>query len=209
MNGQSNNATLGFRNLVFLLNVLAFLGCADKKKPTTSTITNPVAVTSDTNTSQPVSNVSETQIYVKNNVAGSDTWQYSNRVDKEKRTVYKASITSPKLLEFEFPYSGGSVATLTLRKRESDTHVYIQVSKGQFNRSFQGGNARIRFDGRPPVNYSFSAAENGSANVIFFDSEKALIKQLKSSRSMVVDVEFAGQGTRQIMFRIANLKWNY
>ncbi|GAB3704582.1 hypothetical protein GCM10027592_36110 [Spirosoma flavus] len=209
MIGDSKNATLGSSCRVLLVILFTFLGCAEKKKSSPSTATKPSAITSDTNAVRPVDNVTKTQVSGKGNVAGSDTWQYSNRVDKEGRTVYKASITSPKLLEFEFPYSGGSVATLTLRKRESDTHVYIQVSKGQFNRSFQGGNARVRFDSRPPVKYAFSAAENGSANVIFFDSEKEFIRQLKASRNMTVDVEFAGQGTRQITFRIANLTWNY
>ncbi|GAB3990837.1 hypothetical protein GCM10028807_18900 [Spirosoma daeguense] len=166
-------------------------------------------VSSDTSAVQPLRNVAKTQVSSKGNVAGNTTWQYSETKDNEGRNVYKASITSPKLLEFEFPYEGGSVATLTIRKRENDIHVYIQVSKGQFNRSFQGGKARIRFDKKPAVTYGFSAAENGSANVIFFDSEKSLIKQLKMARTMVVDAEFAGQGTRQIVFQTANLNWTY
>lgn len=135
-------------------------------------------------------------------------WRYEKTTDNEGRSVQKASTMSPNLLEFEFPYNGGSTATLTLRKRADDTHVYIQVSKGQFNRSFQGGQARVRFDGKAPVLYSFSAAENGSANVIFFDADQKLINQMKTARNMVVDVEFAGQGKRQITFRTAGLTWN-
>ena len=101
------------------------------------------------------------------------------------------------------------MATLTIRKRDNSTTIYVQVSKGQFNRSYQGGTARIRFDGKPPVPYSFSAAENGSATIIFFDSAQALIDRMKRADNMVVDVEFHGQGYRQIAFTIADLTWHH
>ena len=143
-------------------------------------------------------------------VADAGKWVYENRVDEDGRTVHKASTRAPLRLEFGFPYTGGSTVTLTIRKRVgSDTHVYIQISNGQFNRSFQGGKARIRFDGGPPKLYSFSAAENGSANVIFFDQTQALIQKIKATQTLSVDVEFAGQDTRQIYFRTAGLRWTY
>ncbi|GAB4039541.1 hypothetical protein [Spirosoma gilvum] len=205
---QSINAKVGLRVLLFLLSLLTFSACSDKKKSSQAEATSSEKVRKDTSEMQPPAAFTEQAESGKVAATQTSTWQYSNRVDKEGRTVYKASITSPKLLEFDFPYNGGSMATLTIRKREADTHVYIQVSKGQFNRSFQEGKARVRFDGSTPITYSFSAAENGSANVIFFDSEKALIKQIKAARTMFVNVDFAGQGNRQIEFRTAGLKWN-
>ena len=181
-------------------------GCSTKEKASQESVPAQNLAKADTTTTQPATS-SPIAAHQTDSRLGTSTWQYSKRVDNEGRTVYKASITSPTLLAFDFPYNGGSIATLTIRKRDTDTHVYIQVSKGQFNRSFQEGKARVRFDGHAPVTYTFSAAENGSANVIFFDSEKALIKQLKTARTMLIDVDFAGQGTRQIEFRTAGLKW--
>lgn len=194
------------RFLPYVLSLTLIWSCSTKEQTSQPAMTDQRPTKTDPTPPQSATTSSITARQTESRV-GNSTWQYSKRVDNEGRTVYKASITSPTLLEFDFPYNGGSLATLTIRKRDTDTHVYIQVSKGQFNRSFQEGRARVRFDGHAPVTYTFSAAENGSANVIFFDSEKALIKQLKTARTMLVDVDFAGQGTRQIEFRTAGLKW--
>lgn len=196
------------KTLLYALSLLFFISCSGNEKSAQTKAVDSTKVSVDSH-AQPVG-ASSTKPVANNGVmAGSRAWHYEKRVDQEGRTVYKASIISPTLLEFDFPYNGGSTATLVIRKRADDTHVYIQVSKGQFNRSFQGGRARVRFDGSAPMTYSFSAAENGSANVIFFDVEQALINKMKASRNMVVDVEFAGQGNRQIAFKTAGLIWNH
>lgn len=188
------------KNLLFVCCLLLLFACSDKKKVAQTSAVDTVGIPVGVTTEQSASTSSASQ---------TPAWQYEKTVDQAGHPVYKASIVSPTQLRFDFPYAGGSTATLTIRKRESGTHVYIQVSNGQFNRSFQGGHARVRFDSRPPATYAFSAAENGSANVIFFDSEQALIGQLKASQKMTVDVEFAGQSKRQIEFRTAGLTWNY
>ncbi|QJD80198.1 hypothetical protein [Spirosoma rhododendri] len=126
---------------------------------------------------------------------------------EETRTGYKAVTVSPTLLQFKFPYEGGSTASLTLRRRSGETHAYIEISKGQFNRSFQGGTARVRFDNRPAVSFPLVAAANGRANILFFGNEQQLIDELRTARRMVVTVEFAGQDTRDIRFNTADLRW--
>ncbi len=192
------------KNLFLAGCLILVVACSDKKKlgktSTIDTVGIPVGITTEPTTERSASTPSAAQI---------PAWRYEKTVDREGRPVHKASIVSPTRLQFDFPYAGGSTATLTIRKRENDTHVYLTVSNGQFNRSFQGGHARVRFDSRPPATFGFSAAENGSANVIFFDSEQALIGQLKASQKMIVDVEFAGQNKRQIEFRTAGLRWPY
>ena len=189
---------------LFAICLVLTFACSDKKKSDKASSADivgvPVGITTESITERSASSPSASQ---------TPMWRYEKSVDREGRPVYKASILSPTRLQFDFPYAGSSTATLTIRKRANDTHIYIQVSNGQFNRSFQGGKARVRFDSDPPASYGFSAAENGSANVIFFDSEQALIRQLKASQKMTVDVEFAGQSKRQIAFRTAGLKWTY
>lgn len=191
-------------NLFYILTLLFLTGCSGNEKSTGSKAVDSVKVGVDSTTQSVSVTKASPQ---RSTVAGSNAWQYEKKVDKEGRTVYKASTLSPNRLEFAFPYNGGSIATLTLRKRESDTHVYVQISKGQFNRSFQDGKARVRFDRNRPITYPISAAENGSANIIFLGSEQTLINRMKAAKKMVIDLEFAGQGTRQIEFQTANLKW--
>ncbi|QDK78172.1 hypothetical protein EXU85_06000 [Spirosoma sp. KCTC 42546] len=194
--------------LLHLLALLTLFSCSDKDKAQQTNVARSTKTTTDT-MEPPVALSDDKPISTKAAPAGAVTWTYAKTTDKEGHSVYKASITSPKLLEFGFPYAGGSIATLTIRKRESGTHVYIQVSKGQFNRSFQEGKAHVRFDENPAITYSFSAAENGSANIIFFDSDQALINKMKAARNMTVDVDFAGQGKRLIEFQTAGLVWNH
>ncbi|WP_461146679.1 hypothetical protein [Spirosoma pulveris] len=136
-------------------------------------------------------------------------WVYETKVDKSGSKVYKASVTSPTPLEFSFPYAGGSVATLTIRHKNDDTFLYLEISRGQFNRTFQGGNARIAFDDKQARNYTFSAAENGRANIIFFDDAAKLISQMKKAQKMTVIVEFYAQGRRTIDFSTTSLTWNH
>lgn len=140
--------------------------------------------------------------------ANAGKWTYEKKVQADGSTVSKATITASNILEFTFPYNGGSTATLTLRKRESGTTVYLEVSKGHFNRSFQNGTAKVRFDRQSPITYALLAAENGRANIVFFDDTQKLIRQIKTAQTMTIDVGFAGQGTQQIRFSIAGLRWN-
>ena len=165
----------------------------------TTATTPPVTVSTSPEMDPPVA---LTQPAVTATSSDAGHWIY-----EETRTGYKAFTVSPTVLNFPFPYDGGSTATLTLRRRSGETHVYIDVSKGQFNRSFQGGTARVRFDNRPAVSYPLVAAANGRANILFFANEQSLIDQLRQARTMVITVEFAGQDTRAIRFGTANLQW--
>jgi len=142
-------------------------------------------------------------------LAQSGAWRYEKTVNKTGRTVYKASVTSANLVKFEYPYQGGSSATLTIRTGNDGTYVSIEVAKGQFNRSFQGGSARIRFDGKPPITYSLTAAANGRANIVFFNADRKLIDQIKAAGTMLIQVTFDGQAVRKILFKTAGLRWSH
>ena len=197
------------KSILCVIALLILSACSGKKKETSATIANTVQPSAGGSPTPAAETKSDAPVLKNEPLADADTWKYEETVDKTGNTIYKASITSPTLLQFGFPYAGGSTATLTVRKRDDRTTVYLQVSNGQFNRSFQGGSVRIRFDGKPAVSYSYSAAENGRANIIFFDTEQKLVDQLKAARSTSIDVEFYAQGHRQVPFRTAGLHWNH
>lgn len=188
-----------------VISLLILVNCSGKKSDRynrTDTVAPPVAAirTPDNNS------VSEG----KNRSGGrAGTWTYEKTVDKTGIAVYNASVTSSNLLRFAYPYTGGSTATLVIREKDGSAQAYIEVANGQFNRSFQNGNARIRFDGKAPFTYPLMAAANGRANIVFFDSERRLINQIKGAKNMTVQVMFDGQPTRQIEFRTADLRWNH
>ena len=199
------------KRLICALVLLSVMSCTDKKKSTgqEKASTAIVQQTGDSAISRSNEPPSPKPNQQNSPAVGTTTWTYEKKTGKDGNTVYKAVLASPTILNFDFPYTGGSTATLTLRHKNSLAYVYLEVSKGQFNRSFQGGNASIRFDGKPPVRYSLSAAENGRANIVFFDSAQKLINQIKGARKMVVDVEFDGQGKRHIEFVTRGLTWNH
>ncbi|WP_338876148.1 hypothetical protein WBJ53_10915 [Spirosoma sp. SC4-14] len=194
--------------LIGAIGLLLLGSCSTKEKTTQQSTEQTVAEAPKNDSTQTGGTVSTKSAIKATVAAGAGKWAYEKKTDKEGKPVYKASLVASNILEFSFPYNGGSVATLTIRKRESGTTVYIEVSKGQFNRSFQGGKARIRFDRQSPVAYELVAAENGRANIVFFDAEQKLINQMKAAKEMVIDLDFAGQGVRQLLFKTAGLKWS-
>lgn len=139
--------------------------------------------------------------------AATKGWAYEKTADKFKGRVQRASLVSANTIQFDYPYTGKTPATLTIRERDGNTTVYIEVDKGQFNRSFQNGNAKVRFDGKAPVTYPLTAAANGRANIVFFDVDQKLINQIKAARTMTVAINFYGQPVRQLEFRTAGLRW--
>ncbi|AQG79076.1 hypothetical protein [Spirosoma montaniterrae] len=134
-------------------------------------------------------------------------WTYKRTVEAGA-VVYRATVLSPTRLDFGYPYGGGAIPRLTLRSRsDGTTHVYVEVSKGQFNRSFQNGTARIRFDQQPERKYSVSAAANGRANIVFLDTDRAFIDQLKRAKKLTVRLAFVEQKGWQMDFPVAGLVW--
>lgn len=117
-------------------------------------------------------------------------------------------ISADKELEFEFPYNGGSVATFFVRKKEGDTDTFLSVSKGQFMDTALGGSFRIKFDDNPPKKYSFSGAADHSSDVIFFNSSKAIIAELKKAKTMLIEATFYNEGSRTIEFDVSGFEWN-
>ena len=195
--------------LLSAITLLTLASCSGEKRETRPAQDNREPMTINATPKQRSNDSASTA--PKNQVSvRAGNWVYEKTIDQQTgHAVYRASVVATNLLQFEFPYTGGSTATLTIRGRENDPQVYIEVSKGQFNRSFQGGRARIRFNEKPAVTYSLSAAANGRANIIFFDSPAKLIGQLKAARTMFIQVEFEGQPVRPVSFRTAGLQWNH
>jgi hypothetical protein len=134
-------------------------------------------------------------------------WQYKQPVGMVARPAAEASVTSVNRLNFPFPYSGGSVVTLTLKRRTDGPLVSLSVDKGLFNRSYQNGRAQVRFDGGRVVQFSLVAAANGRANIVFVEKAPAFIRQLRSCARLRVQLVFAGQPTREVEFVTQGLKW--
>lgn len=148
-------------------------------------------------------------IQPKNPSAPPAGWQYQQTPDPSGGTAYKATLDAVDLLQLPYPYAGGSTVTLTIRNRNGSTNAYLSVSKGLLAPSFQGGKALIRFDAGKPVTFALSAAANGRGNLIFFDDTEQLIRKVRASQKMTVQLKILGQNLNEVSFNSASLRWSH
>jgi hypothetical protein len=136
-------------------------------------------------------------------------WQYESKSNQLSGTIDKAILTAVNVVQFPFPYAGGSTVSLILRSRNGHTNAYLLTSKGLFTSSFQGGRAQLRFNGGRAVSYTLTAAENGSGSTIFFDADQQLIRQIRASKTMTARVQCPGLSLDELHFSTAGLRWNH
>ncbi|RBL92413.1 hypothetical protein [Chitinophaga flava] len=140
--------------------------------------------------------------------AVASAWRYSE--DEDKMTsdkVYHAEVDANELLQFEFPYQGGSTATLYLRNKNKKNNLLLMVSKGQFNSSFQGQNIKVRFDDDKPMTFGTSNANDGDTKVLFIDNVSKFIARMKTAKKVLIEAEFYRSGVRQMEFNVSGFNW--
>jgi hypothetical protein len=202
------NVALPSMKFIFSVFILLILtNCSEPKKRTSSALSDTLAPPAPIRLDPSDPNAGGSSKRTGGLPVKAATWQYEKTTDQTGSPVYKASLLASNRLQFPYPYTGRSTATLTIRKKAGDTSVYLEVSNGQFNRSFQSGNARVRFDENPPVTYPLSAAANGRANIVFFDAKPELVDRIIASRALSIQVQFPGQRVQTIDFKTAGLRW--
>ncbi|MDR1172287.1 MAG: hypothetical protein LBL24_07535 [Bacteroidales bacterium] len=133
-------------------------------------------------------------------------WNYreeTNLMDDSK--IYFAFLTANNELSFAFPYNGGTITNITLRYKESENNVMLKISKGQFHAE----SIRVRFDDKPVKTFGCSKPSDHSTTTLFINNAKDFIKELKNSKSAIIESEFFQEGIRQLMFTTEGLEWNH
>lgn len=140
------------------------------------------------------------------------SWYYRedmNRMDGTKsNTAFVESITT---VHFSFPYEGGTKFTLSLRNRKSKNEVILSLDKGAFMHNIMGEERiRLKFDDNKPYYVSYGNAADGSSTDIFLTSSERLIRDIKKSSKLAMEITFFQEGTRYIEFELPEgLKWEY
>jgi hypothetical protein len=137
-------------------------------------------------------------------------WAYSEDVDKmtsEKK--YFGICNSTNEVEFEFPYQGGSNLSITIRNQNNKNEVLVSISKGQIMTSILGEKYfRAKFDDNKPVYFAYNSASDGSADVVFVENVTKFISLLKSSKKLIIELEFFNAGNKLFDFSVEGLKWD-
>ncbi|WP_297334539.1 hypothetical protein [Flavobacterium sp.] len=145
-------------------------------------------------------------------VVPASKWNYSDEKDKMSgETKYFAFIDADQLLNFEFPYDGGSTASLQIRNEEKSTDVMFLISKGQIvtGNAIDGGTTRVKFDDEKPMMVNVSYPSDHSTDVIFLSPTKKIVDKMKTAKKFLIEVEFYDEGIRQIEFDVDKLEWNH
>lgn len=140
-----------------------------------------------------------------------ENWQYHSKKDDmrslETNFAYNDSLNS---VDFDFPYNGGSKLILVLRKSSKNQDVMLVISKGQFICGIRECEAQFKFDDKPIKSITMSESDTHKSDTLFvaFDkTEEEIIKQLKSSKKLVIEVKFYQEGAKQFTFDVSNLNW--
>lgn len=138
-------------------------------------------------------------------------WTYSNEVDEmTDKKSYFAECTSLNVVNFDFPYEGGSTLSIVVRKSPKfGISVYLRISSGQFNVGIDGCTIRVRANGKRVRSLGCSEAADGSTDVIFIDSTSKFISLLKKSHSLKIEAPFFQYGYQVFSFEVKDLKWNH
>lgn len=138
-------------------------------------------------------------------------WKYGENVDKMEGTkVYYAQCESTNEIEFDFPYNGGSKFHITIRNQGKRNEIFLKVSSGQFMTSIGGASTvKVKFDDNKSLNYSYSSADDGSADVIFIDNAPSFLTKLKASKKLMIEATFYDAGNKIIEFDTEGLQWDH
>lgn len=146
------------------------------------------------------------------NLGPVSSWAYSTDEDKmTSKNSYYAGITASEELNLKFPYSGGVIASLNIRKKDGESNVYLKLSKGQLMaaHTLDDGSIRMRFDNNEPETYSVSGAADGSSNTVFINSANKVISKLKKAKKLIIEAEVFDNGTQQMEFTVSGFLWSH
>jgi hypothetical protein len=185
--------------VIAILAVIGFIGQTFEKEKNRVTSTNKIEQTFDSAATRLNNYEKET--------TGPGNWSYAEEKDPMTDKVrYFATCTSVNLVDFAFPYDGGSYLKILIRKMNGKDEVILTITKGQFINSYSGS-VKIKFDEEPVKSYSFNEASDGSSDVIFLNVSNGIIAKLKKAKKVKIQPEFYQAGQTVFQFDVEGLKW--
>ncbi len=165
--------------------------------------------TSDSNAKQEeTENIS---FKTENENINKSNWKYSQSSSEMDDTkFYFAKNKSLNELEFEFPY-GTTDFTLTIRYNDSNNKTDIMLSgeSCQFLSSFGTEYVRLKFDDKEAFNVHYTEPEDISLGLIFLQSQKKIISNIKTAKELKIEAPFFQAGRQVIKFNIENFEWEH
>lgn len=136
-----------------------------------------------------------------------NTWKYDSSTNNMGDKYLYAEIDANEKVYMEFPYNGGSTGTLLIRNKNGKKEAMFLIDKGQIDTDYDGTYIRVKFDDQTPQKWSMSGSADNSSDILFFENASSLIKKVKESKKVVLEVPFFQNGNQQFVFNTENLKF--
>lgn len=137
-------------------------------------------------------------------------WSYSDDIDPMTSGHTRvACVNSINKVTQAAPYED-TVAQLCIRRtRRSGLNVFVRLmADGQVLCDLGDGcSVPVRFEARPVRRWSAVGAADGTTNMIFLEREKTLVGEIKSARSITIEIELYQNGDQALIFPTYGLKW--
>ncbi len=137
--------------------------------------------------------------------AQAPTWTTSTDTDpltgKAAHHVYVDSMNSHA---FEFPYGGGTMAKLVVRRHpQYGRDVIVQISKGQVLCRSSNCPVGWRVDDRPVRVFEGNAPSDHDSTVVFLGRYNTLTADLKGAKRLIVQLNIYKEGSRAWEFDVS------
>jgi len=142
-------------------------------------------------------------------VPPSAQWRYADSYDEMRQeSTHTACLTSANELQFEFPYAGGSTASICFRQSLSaGFDAWLDIERGQFMCGM-GCTLRVKFDDGQVQAMAGAGASDGTATMVFFRNAIRFLSGTRAARRVVIEADFYQAGSRQMVFEnVSGLAW--
>lgn len=174
---------------------IAFTNSCNNTTKSNANETDTVAVVNDTIA---VDSAGSLDSEVKNG------WNYESEIDEmDGSTTKRAIVVSSNVVEFDFPYNGGSTLGICVRNtKKYGTDVMISISKGQFiSNEYNGTNyVTVRFDNNAPIKFTTVEPSDYSSDLLFLQNPKKFIKLAKNAKTIKIEAPFFNEGSYVFTF---------
>jgi len=138
------------------------------------------------------------------------SWVIKTKHDAMRnKDIHLAALVSENVVEFPFPYNGGSHLNLRLLKGDTgsgfDLQASIMIEKGQFDCGSDGCSVSMKFDDGSVERWGMTSARGAKSDIVFFDDSQRLLGRVRSARRLIVEASFFESGRRQFTFEVPSL----
>jgi RNA polymerase subunit RPABC4/transcription elongation factor Spt4 len=137
-------------------------------------------------------------------------WTYDTSRDEVRNAEIKtANLLSDNQIQLSAPYDGGTKAQILIRRHpEYGVDVMIKASPSQIIcDSYDGCSIDINIDGKTQKLRMLKPADYDS-ELLFVSNGPSLVRKLKVSKKVVLELPFYSNGNGQFQFTTLGLEWD-